>query len=177
MDFLDSVKEDWNLLATWGVTVTLAYLLTPLLGANPLGLNYTVESQIVVMWFVLMGPPIAQTFSRFLDDRNWKDLHLIWAVVVIAGLLGNVYGIASITDEMVLFISYYQKWFLLPAVAFGLSAYMLEGFSRKVYSVSAVLNGVYGAGLFAVPALAPLAFPVAALIQGVPMMVDWNHFR
>ena len=176
MDVTDLLLDESNLDLNWGITVTVAYLLSFVLSFNPLGLSYPVEYQIVALWFVAVSLPVGVTVKEMVDSRFVK-INIAWAALILAGLLGNIYGILYLVDEQILFITYYQKWFLLPAALFAYTAYRMDGYSRKVYGASAVLNLVYGMGLFVAPVLAVPAFLVAAAIQGVPMLLDWRHYR
>lgn len=177
MDLDRTAFGDINLVFIWGITVFLGYILTTVLSFNPIGLEYSVEYQIVAMWFVLMSLPIGMTVKKILKTDEWTRVGLAWASLILIGLLGNIYGIVYLMDEQLLFLTYFQKWFLLPAALFAYTAYKTQGYSKKVYSVSAVLNMLYGIALFIFPELAVTAFPLAAVIQGGPMLLDWWHHR
>lgn len=177
MNVFEELLDHSNLVLNWGATVTAGYILSFILSFNPLGLQYSPESQIVAMWFVVMSLPLGATVKYMVRERDYRNLNFIWGLVVFLGLMGNIYGISSISDQLILFISYYQKWFLLPAIMFAYTAYLSKGFFKKLYGVTAVLNAVFGLALFAFAELAVIAFPVAAVIQGMPMIVDWYRNR
>ena len=166
-----NLKRDFDAVAAWGITVTLAYFLTPVIGflnISAIGLNY----QILIMWTLLMIPPIYYSYEEGKGPLGWKTLNPIWAFFMIVGLLGNFAGQMSLTGESLVF-SYYQKWFFLPAALFVYTAYKMSGFSQKLYAGTALANLLAGVYLFVDPAFQLYAFPVAGFIQGVPMLVDW----
>lgn len=166
-----NLKRDFDAVAAWGLTVTLAYFLTPLIGflnISSIGLNY----QILVMWTALMAVPIYYSYQEGKGPLGWKTLNPIWALFMIVGLLGNFAGQMFLTGESLVF-SYYQKWFILPAALFAYTAYEMSGFSKQLYAGTAVANLLAGVYLFVDPMFQLYAFPVAGLIQGIPMLVDW----
>lgn len=165
------LRRDFDAVAAWGLTVTAAYLITPylgLLGITYLGLNY----QILAMWTLLMALPIYYSYLEGKGPLGWKTLNPIWALFMALGLLGNFAAQLFLSGQSLVF-SYYHKWFFLPAVLFIYTAYKMSGTSKQVYTAAAALNIAGGAYLFLEPAFQIWAFQTAALIQGLPMLVDW----
>lgn len=169
------ILEKLDTVGMWGVTVTLGYLLTALI--KQIGLEgATVNYSIILMWLGLMLIPSYYSLQEYREDGNWRNLNVIWAVIIIIGVLANITGQMSVTGDLLRY-SYYQKWFLLPGVLFAYTAYKMNGFSRNVYAVATVLNLGVAFMLSSSPLLQSYAFLVAAVIQGVPMLVDWHHFN
>lgn len=170
-----NIIEKLDTVGIWGLTVTLAYLLTPYIefaGIETIGVNY----QIIGMWLVLLSIPGYYSLQEYQGDGNWKNLNVIWSVIMIVGVLANISGEMSLTGDILRY-SYYQKWFILPAALFAYTAYKMNGFSRKVYTGATVLNLIVAFSLSSSPLLQAYAFHFAALIQGVPMIVDWYRFN
>lgn len=166
-----NVKEEFDTVAAWGVTTTIAYLLTPyigLLNITAIGLNY----QILLMWTLFMTPPIYMSYKQGKGPLGWKSLNPIWAIFMLIGLLGNFAGQISLTGES-LILSYYHKWFLLPGALFIYTAYKMSDLAQKIYGVAAALNLAAVAALFLKPSFQIYAFQTAAVIQGLPMLIDW----
>lgn len=169
-----NLKRDFDAVIAWGITVTLAYFLTPAIGMlniSGIGLNY----QILIMWTLLMTVPIYYSYREGKGPLGWKTLNPIWALFMIVGIVGNFLGQIFLTGESLVF-SYYQKWFLLPAALFAYTAYEMSGFSKKLYAVTALANLIAGVYLFIDPVFQLYTFPVAGIIQGLPMIIDW-YFR
>lgn len=166
-----NLKRDFDAVAAWGVTVTIAYLFTPYVKA--LGVTaVAVEYQILVLWVLLMAPPIYMSYQEGKGPLGWKTLNPIWAFFMIVGLLGNFAGQISLSGDM-LFYSYYQKWFFLPAALLAYTAYKMSDASRRIYAAATALNIVAGLYLFVEPTFQLYAFQTAAVIQGLPMLLDW----
>lgn len=169
------ILENLDTVGIWGVTVTLGYLLTGLI--NQIGLEgATVNYSIILMWLILMIVPGHYSLQEYREDGNWKNLNVIWAVIILIGVLANITGQMSLTGNLLRY-SYYQKWFLLPGLLFAYTAYRMDGFSKNIYAVATVLNLAVAFMLSSSPLLQSYAFLVAAAIQGVPMLVDWHHFN
>ena len=170
-----NLKRDFDTVAAWGITVTLAYLLTPYIQAlriTAIGLNY----QILFAWALLMTVPAYYSYVQAKGPLGWKTLNTGWTILVIAGIIGGIIFQAFITDPTLLTYSYYQKWLILPGLAFLYTAYRMNDLSRKIYASAGALNLFTGLGLFIYPQLQLYTFQLAAFIQGVPMILDW-YFR
>jgi hypothetical protein len=69
--------------------------------------------------------------------------------------------------------SFYHLWFALGAAGFAASALAVEGRGRKaLYGVAAALNGLMVVVLVLAPSTQAAAFPIAAIIQGLPVLAD-----
>jgi hypothetical protein len=159
----------------WGVTVTLGYLLTGIinyLGFQGAAVNYS----IILLWLGLMAIPGYYSLKQYQEDKNLNNLNVIWSAAIIIGVLANIPGQLTTTGEILRY-TYYQKWFILPAALFAYTAYAMTGFSRKVYSVATVLNLIVAFTLSSVPVIQNYAFIIAAVVQGVPMLIDWYRFN
>jgi len=170
-----SFLEKLDTVGIWGITVTVGYLMTAAAGYLGLigsGVNYG----LITAWLVLMLIPAYYSVQKYREDANWKNLNFIWTVLMVLGVLANYAGQATATGEILQY-SYYQKWFVLPGALFAYTAYSMDGFSRNVYAVAAVLNLAVAFSLSSVPVLQTHAFTIAAVIQGVPMLVDWYRFN
>jgi len=167
--------ERLDTVGLWGVTVTLGYLLTGFTGS--LGLQgETVNYGLITMWLVLMAIPAYSSLKKYRKDGNWKNLNVIWSVAMIIGVLANYSGQLAVSGDILRY-TYYQKWFVLPGILFAYTAWKINGFSRKVYAAATVLNLGIGLSLSTIPVFQTYAFYIAALIQGVPMLVDWYRFN
>lgn len=169
------ILEKLDTVGMWGVTVTLAYLITGLI--NQIGLEgSTVNYSIILVWFGLMLVPGYYSLQEYREDGNWKNLNVIWSIVIILAVLTNIPGEMTATGELLTY-AYYHKWFLLPSILFAYTAYKMNGFSRKVYAVATVLNLGVAFTLSTSALIFNYAFLIAALVQGVPMLVDWYRFN
>lgn len=169
------ILEKLDTVGIWGVTVTLAYLLTSVVnqtGASGTGVNYS----IILMWIALMSIPGYYSLQEYREDGNFNNLNVIWGIVIIVAVLANIPGELTVTGELLTY-AYYHKWFLLPGALFAYTAYVMDGFSRKVYATAAVLNLGVAASLSYVPLVFNYAFLIAAVVQGLPMLVDWYRFN
>lgn len=165
-----NLKRDFDAVAAWGITTTLAYLLTPYL--KGLGItSIAIEYQILLMWTALMAPPIYMSYQEGKGPLGWKTLNPIWALFMAVGLIGNFAGQMFLSGDM-LFYSYYQKWFFLPAALFAYTAYEMSDASQKIYAAATALNLAAGLYLFIDPTFQLYAFQAAAVIQGLPMLID-----
>lgn len=165
------LKRNFDAVAAWGVTVTLAYFLTPamsFLNISAINIHY----QILTMWTLLMAVPIYMSYQEGKGPLGWKTLNPIWAAFMIIGLVGNFAGQLFLTGESLIF-SYFHKWFLLPGVLFIYTSYKMSDLSRKIYGAAAVLNIMAVLLLAVEPVFQIYAFPTAAVIQGMPMIADW----
>jgi len=166
-----NLKRDFDAVAAWGLTVTIAYLLTPYIKA--LGVTaVAVEYQILILWALLMIPPIYMSYQEGKGPLGWRTLNPIWALFMIIGLAGNFLGQMFLSGEA-LTLSYYHKWFLLPGALFIYTAYKMSDLSKKVYGAAAVLNLLAVPLLVLEPVFQLYAFQTAAVIQGLPMLADW----
>ncbi len=167
--------EDLDTVLTWGVTVTLGYLLMPYLEYVALP-SFNLNYQILVMWVLLMALPIYKSYQEIEEEKDWFRLNPVWAVFMGMGVLANFTGQRRFTGKWLEY-SYYHKWMLLPAALFAYTAYKTSGTSRKIYTAAAVLNGLLGGYLFVDPAIQGIVFQAAAFTQGVPMLLDWYLHR
>lgn len=170
-----NILERLDTVGIWGVTVTLGYILTGII--NQLGLEGApINYSIIMMWLALMAVPGYYSLREYRENGNWKNLNVIWSVLIIIGVLANISGQLTVTGDLLRY-SYYQKWFILPAVLFAYTAYKMNGFSRSVYTIATLLNLAAAFSLSQNPLLQSYAFFTAALIQGIPMLADWYHFN
>lgn len=166
-----NINRDFDAVAAWGVSVTLAYLLTPyvkVLGVTAVAIEY----QVLLLWTLLVAIPVYMSYQEAKGPLGWRTLNPIWALFMVVGLLGNFAGQMFLSGD-ILFYNYYQKWFLLPAVLFAYTAYEMSSASRKIYAAATALNLATGLYLFMDPVFQLYAFQTAAVIQGFPMLLDW----
>ncbi|AMR29511.1 hypothetical protein A0257_22050 [Hymenobacter psoromatis] len=155
-----------SLLLWWGLTVTVAYLLTEYFG-------HTMEHghhAVLYTWTAAMLVPVALTLG--LGGRA-NALVWVWAGATVLAMVENFGAHASESKPLMQF-SFHTLWFLFGAVGFAYTAAVVEGSTRKrLYAVAALLN-LIGAGLLLVnhDFLKGYQFIVLALIQGVPMLLD-----
>jgi hypothetical protein len=169
------ILEKLDTVGIWGVTVTLAYLLTGLV--NQAGFSGTsVNYSLILMWIALMSIPGYYSLQQYREDGDLNNLNVIWSAVIIVAVLANIPGELTVTGEILTY-AYYHKWFLLPGALFAYTAYMMDGFSRKVYAVATVLNLGVAVSLSSVPLVFNYAFLIGAVVQGLPMLVDWYRFN
>ncbi len=164
-----------KLLGSWGVTVTLAWLVTQILDWYPelvAGAPVSTARVTIGIWFVLMLPPVILTILKMRDWNRWAPFLLLWLVITVGGTLQNTV-IANIdTAEPIQIISYIHLWFGLCTVGFAYTAAQFHNHSRTVYSAAAILNATIIPALFLAPALYNIVFLIAAIIQGLPMLID-----
>lgn len=166
-----NLKRDFDGAATWGLTVTLAYLLTPYIKA--LGITaVAVEYQILLLWTLFIIPPVYMSYHEGKGPLGWRTLNPIWSVFMVIGLVGNFFGQMFLSGEALTF-GYYHKWFLLPGVLFIYTAYNMSDLSRKIYGAAAALNLLAVPLLVLKPVFQLYAFQTAAAIQGLPILIDW----
>ncbi len=164
--------RDMDPVLSWGITVTLAYLFTPYVGLMPVK-GVPLNFQILLMWTLLMIPPVYHSYREAQGPLGWKTLNTGWSILIVLGIVGNFAGELLATDPQILTYSYYHKWLLVPGLAFVYTAYRMNDESRKIYGAAAILNIAAALALFVAPGLQAYTFQTAALIQGLPMIADW----
>ena len=165
---IDSADPKQRLLAAWGWATTAAYLLTQAVA----GLLGDADIPIMVLWAVAMAVPIAMTLRA--RGEGVGTLSAVWIGLVLLGMAENV-GVELLgASEALEHFSFRTMWFLIGAVGFAYTAAVVTGSTRKAaYAAWAVANAVALGGLLvAYELFEGWAFVLAALIQGVPMLVD-----
>jgi hypothetical protein len=165
-------RED--IVLTWGVWVTLAYLITQALG----GMSLPIPGEIVVMtvWSLFMIPPVLGSYRDVQAAETRITLNGGWALAIGLGVIGNWIGMVTITDAMMLVQSYYHRWFLIGLIGFAYTAWRVEGTSRQIYGGAAFLNALMLPAMGQYPTVMLWAFGIAAVIQGLPMLADWYQY-
>lgn len=154
-----SLPKREYIVPTWGFTSSLGWLLTIAMGYVGF---YTTE--ILVMWTVLMGIPVAFTLLLWRDSRSNKLLNF-WALVVPSLLVVNF-----LTPYNLSLYSYFHLWIISGTAGLYYTAKKVPSPYNKVYKY-----GVY-ASLAAIPLVfyRPYLTPVpAAIVQGGPMLYDY----
>lgn len=151
--------EESHLLLTWGVTVALAWILTPVMGAMGF-----IASEVMYMWTVLMIPPLGMTgVLKYRGDSN--RLFDIWAVLVAALMVQNFLAPATIA-----LYSYYHLWIIAGAAAFYYTSKRIPPPSEKTYRYAAYASIAVMPLVIYRPLLSP---EVVFAVQGGPMLYDW----
>ncbi len=160
-------------LYTWGVTVTLAYVLSQLAQSLDMGGH----ASITWMWGLLMLPPLVMEVMIWPkkevspEVRQQDALGAGWGLLVILGMLVTVAALASGDHEFEHF-AYRTLWFVVAAVGFTHTALVEHKIKSATYATAAVLNAVAALMMFFdYETMEPIAFGLAALIQGVPILV------
>lgn len=164
---------------SWGITVTIAWIATYVLSAYPQWAVINPDIDIMIIWIVLMAIPILITQELFPADFWYEKLTKEWAELMVAGFLINLVALYMYLSVLWLEFSYVHTWFIIGAVGFYITGKNLSGNKRKLYYISAVLNAL------AIPFFHLTRdvyrfeiFLIAALIQGVPMLIDfWMNWR
>ncbi|MFB6175352.1 MAG: hypothetical protein ABEJ87_05280 [Candidatus Nanohalobium sp.] len=76
---------------SWGITVTLAYLFTPYVGLMPVK-GVPLNFQILLMWTLLMIPPVYHSYREAQGPLGWKTLNTGWSILIVFGVVGNFAG-------------------------------------------------------------------------------------
>ncbi len=155
-----------SLLRWWGLTVTVAYLLTEYFG-------HTLEhghSAVLWTWAAAMLIPVALTLGL---GRRANALVWVWAGATVLAVAEN-FGAHAAESKPLMQFSFHPLWFLFGAVGFAYTAAVVDGGARKRLYAGAALLNLIGAGLLLVnhDLLKGYEYIVLALIQGVPMLLD-----
>ena len=158
-----------HLLAAWGVTVTLAYLLTQILGRS----GHSAVWPILGLWAAAMAVPLWMTWDARRGGAGVGRLSALWVGLVVAALAENALA-AGFAGEAVTHVSYRTLWFGVGAVGFALTAAWVDGGVRRAaYGVWALANAAVVVGLLvAYESFEGWAFVLAAGVQGLPMLLD-----
>ena len=171
MDDMDDDRsmDKQHLLAAWGVTVTLAYLLTQILGRS----GHSAVWPILGLWTVAMAVPLWMTWSARQRGVDVGKLSALWVGLVVVAMAENALA-AGFAGGSVTHFSYRTLWFAVGAVGFALTAAWVQGGARKAaYGLWALANAAAVVGLLvAYGSFEGWAFVLAAGIQGLPMLVD-----
>lgn len=155
-----------SLLLWWGLTVTVAYLVTQYIG-NTMEKGH---AAVLWTWAVAMAIPVLLTL---LLGRRANALIWVWALITVLATLQNVW--VHLTQAKNLMpLSYHTLWFAFGAVGFGYTAAVVDGAPRKrLYAAAAGLH-VVGALITLIDKdlMKGYEYIVLALIQGVPMLLD-----
>ncbi|MBW3130177.1 hypothetical protein [Hymenobacter profundi] len=155
-----------SLLLWWGITVTIAYLITQYIG------NTMEHGHAAVLWTwgVAMAIPTVMTL---LLGKEANTLIWVWVLITVAATLENVWVHATESKGLMPF-SYHALWFVFGAIGFGYTAAVVDGAKRKqLYAIAAALH-VIGAVIVFIDKdlMKGYEYIVLAVIQGVPMLLD-----
>lgn len=155
-----------SLLLWWGLTVTVAYLLTEYFGH---ALEHGHDA-VLWTWTAAMLVPVGLTLG--LGGRA-NALGWVWAGATVLAVAEN-FGAHAAESKPLMHFSFHTLWFLFGAVGFAYTAAVVEGSTRKRLYAGAALLNLVGAGLLLVnhDLLKGYEYIVLALIQGVPMLLD-----
>jgi len=155
-----------SLLLWWGITVTVAYLITQYIG-NTMEHGH---SAVLWTWGVAMAIP---TLITLLLAKQANALIWVWVLITVAATLENVWVHATESKALMPF-SYHALWFVFGAIGFGYTAAVVDGADRKrLYGTAAALH-VVGAVIVLIDKdlMKGYEYIILALIQGVPMLLD-----
>ena len=156
---MDLKVDKSKTLLSWGLTVTLGWILTILLGFTGYGVK-----EVMLTWTVLMIIPVAATGILY-HKGNSNKVFNFWAVAVTLLMVQNMLAPSSIA-----LYSYFHLWIVAGALGFHYTSQKLPPPSEKIYRYGA-LGSIAALGLTIYrPFLAPIA---AVLVQGVPMLYDY----
>lgn len=155
-----------SLLLWWGLTVTVAYLLTEYFGH---ALEHGHDA-VLWTWAGAMLIPVGLTLAL---GQRANALVWVWAGATALLTLEN-FGAHAAESKPLMMFSFHPLWFLFGAAGFAYTAVVVEDSTRKrLYAGAAVLNLV-GAVLVLLnhDFLKGYQYLLLALIQGVPMLLD-----
>ena len=151
--------EDSHVIFSWGLTVTLAWILTAVMAEMMFG-----AQAVMLMWTILMIPPVALTgLLKYRDSSN--KLFNVWALIVIVLMIENFLTPASIA-----LYSYFHLWIIAGALAFYYTSQRLPPPSKKTYLYAAYASVLVMPLVIYRPLLSPF---MAAVVQGGPLLYDW----
>lgn len=156
-----------SLLLWWGITVTMAYLITEYIGRT----MDPGHSVVLWTWVIAMLIPVGLTLLLGVRHRNL--LVWVWAVATVLATAEN-YWVHATENKALMPFSYHTLWFLFGAIGFAYTAAVVHGSRRQqLYALAAVLNGAGAVALlFNTKLLSGYQFIILAVIQGVPMLLD-----
>lgn len=158
-DYMAYLLQDKNVIASWGFTVALAWILTPVMGFQ----GFT-AMEVMYMWTALMLIPVTMTAAMWYRGNSNK-LFNFWAVVVTVIMAENF----LVPDQFLLY-SYFHLWFVAAAAGFYFTSERLPPPSEKTYRYAAYASALALPVVFIQPLAAPL---LAVPLQGAPMIYDW----
>ena len=151
--------SDSHVIASWGSTVAVAWLLTILMGSQ----GFT-AMEVMYMWTVLMLLPVALTAVLWHRSESNKLFNL-WAVLVTLLMIENF-----VSPDSLLLYSYFHLWMVAGAAGFYYTSERLPPPSDKTYRYGAYASVIALPAVFYMPLLTPL---LAAAVQGGPLLYDW----
>ena len=132
-----------HLLAAWGVTVTLAYVLTQILGRS----GHSAVWPIIGLWTLAMAVPLGMTWSARREGADVGRLSALWVGLVVAAMVENALA-AGVAGEAGTHFSFRTLWFVVGAAGFALTAAWVKGGVRKAaYGFWALANAAVAVGL------------------------------
>ena len=152
-----------DVLLAWGSTVTLGWLATLAMGM----LSMTI-GKVLVAWVVLMAVPVGMTAYLYISDESSMLLNF-WAVAVTVLMAENILAPAGLD-----LYSYFHLWFVASAAGFYFTSRQVPEGPDRTYRIASVLS-LAGLGIVAVQPF--LAVPLGVILQGAPILYDWNGMR
>ncbi|WP_414838292.1 hypothetical protein ACK3SF_02720 [Candidatus Nanosalina sp. VS9-1] len=151
--------KDSQIILSWGVTVALAWLLTPVMAAQAF-----TATQAMYVWTALMAVPLALTgLLKYRGDSN--KIFDMWALLVTLLMIENF-----LTPLQFAMYSYFHVWFIAGAFGFYYTSKRLPPPSKKTYRYAAYASIAVLPAVFYRPLLSPL---IAIFVQGGPILYDW----
>lgn len=155
---MDKIKDS-HVIFSWGLTVSLAWLLTAVMAELSFGYR-----PVMAMWTILMLPPLALTGILKYRDKSNK-LFNVWAVLVVVLMIENF-----LTPTSIAIYSYFHLWIVAGAFAFYYTSKRLPPPSKNTYLYAAYASVLIMPLVIFRPLLTSF---VAAVVQGGPLLYDW----
>lgn len=158
----------YQLMSIYGVAVIAGWLGSQVLASTGiLGANTTLG--IITLWVVGASVPYAASYL-WTKSHGYEWILALWPAAGITGLLLN-YAVALQYISLNLTIVYGSLWFAAIGVGFLATVYYVDDWSKKLYGSAAVLNFAAAVAILQVPSMATYYYTVAAVIQGLPMLI------
>lgn len=155
--------SDSKLILVWGVTVTAGWLLT--FGLPRFGFG---KKTIMLSWMVLMAFPVIQTALRVHRNDSNRLLNF-WALIVALAMVQNI-----LAPQNLQYYSYFHLWYIVGALGLYYTGSKVPGKSSAIYKTGSIFSII---GLAVITFIPYLAAPLAALTQGMPMIIDWLQLK
>ncbi len=165
-------------LLLWGGFMTVAYALTQLFQSTEiLG-----HASVTAMWGAALFAPITVAIKDWPVKKNTASVDgdetgAFWAGLCFLGMSVTLFSITTESHDFKHF-SFRTLWFIVGALGFAYVGAKALGKRRFCYISLSVLNLLVAVVLFVnYDLVKPIAFGLAVVIQGLPIIVDGLTYR
>lgn len=159
---------DYQLMSIWGAAVFAGWLGSQVLASTGV-LGAKTGLGIITLWLVGASIPIVASYF-WTQSHSFERILAIWPAAGVTGIILN-YAVALQYISLPSTVIFGAFWFVAVAAGFLATVYYVDDWSRRLYGAAAVLNLVAAVAILQVPGMATYYYTVAAVIQGVPMLV------